>query len=96
MKNVESRNEDIQHGPEAEQRYPPTVLYDIDGLSGSGKELANVIRILEEISARYGLEPNEEKVKLMAINNMTITDDKAVHGQKLDTCQQFTYFRSHD
>ncbi|XP_077683207.1 DNA-directed RNA polymerases I and III subunit RPAC2-like isoform X2 [Eretmochelys imbricata] len=39
---------------------------DIDGLAGSEDELANLVKRLDETSAKYGMEINAEKTKVQA------------------------------
>lgn len=61
----------------------PHFAYDVGGLASNEQEFANVVRRLDITSTGYGMEINAEKTKLMESNNMTITDDIAVNGQKI-------------
>ena len=63
---------------------------DIDGLAGEEEELANLVQKLDAASAKFGMEINAEKTKLMT-NNKTIDRDIDVQGQRLETATQFKY-----
>eukprot|EP00745_Piridium_sociabile_P037308 TRINITY_DN676_c0_g1_i1.p1 TRINITY_DN676_c0_g1~~TRINITY_DN676_c0_g1_i1.p1 ORF type:complete len:102 (-),score=26.04 TRINITY_DN676_c0_g1_i1:359-664(-) len=66
---------------------------EIDGLAGSEQQLAKLVKSLDETSsARYSTEISAEKTVLMASHNATIITVKTVHGLKLGTVQQFTYW----
>ena len=64
---------------------------DIDGLAGEENELTNLVNQLDRASTKYGMEISAEKTKLMTNDYGSITADISVHGQKLETVQQFKY-----
>ena len=59
-------------------------VYDIDGLAGEEKELANLVERLDKASTAYGMEISAEKTKLMTNNASGINTEIKVNGQKLD------------
>ena len=67
---------------------------DIDGLAGNEDELDNFVQKLNSTSARYGMEINAEKTKLMTNNPNGIQKQIAIQGQKLDTVKNFKYLGS--
>ena len=64
---------------------------DIDGLTGSELELANLVECLDKTSTTYGMQISAEKTKLMTINTNGISSNIRVHGDKPQTIQSFKY-----
>lgn len=64
---------------------------DIDGLAGSERELANLVKHLDVTSSRYGMEISNEKTKLMTNSAQPITTKITVNGKELETVDHFKY-----
>ena len=62
---------------------------DIDGLAGSGLELANLLDRLDETSTAYGMQISAEKTKLMTKNTNGISSNIRANGEQLETVQIF-------
>ena len=67
------------------------VVDDIDGLTGSELELANLVERLDKASTLYGMQISAEKTKLMTNNTNGISSNIRVNGKKLETVQSFKY-----
>ena len=68
--------------------------HDIDGLTGEGEELANLVERLDKASTAYGMEISAEKTTLMTNNTSGIKTEINVNGQKLETVASFKYLGS--
>ena len=64
---------------------------EIDRLSGSEFELANLVEHLDKTSTAYVMQISAEKTKLMANNTNGINSNIRVNGEKLETVQSFKY-----
>ena len=64
---------------------------DIDGLAGSGQELAQLVERIDQTSKAYGMEINAEKKKLMTNNINGIPKEIKASGQKLQIVTNFKY-----
>ena len=67
---------------------------DIDGLTGSAKELEDLVHCLNQASTRFGMEISAEKTKLMRRNTEDLGDDIEINGQRLETVTAFKYLGS--
>ena len=64
---------------------------DVDGLAGSGLELANLVERLDKTFTAHGMQISTEKTKLMTNNTNGISSNIRVNGEKLETVQSFKY-----
>ena len=63
---------------------------DIDGITGEEDELTELVHDLDTAAAKFGMETNAEKTKIMT-NNGALQRDIAIQGQKLETVDHFKY-----
>ena len=56
---------------------------DIDGLTGSELQLANLVERLDKTSTAYGMQISAEKTKLMTNNTNGIRSNTRVNGEKV-------------
>ncbi|KAG6925080.1 hypothetical protein G0U57_015503, partial [Chelydra serpentina] len=54
-----------------------------------GYEFANLVKQLDETSAKYGMEISAEKTKLMTNKRDEISSHITVSGQELETVKQY-------
>ena len=64
---------------------------DIDGLTGSEQELAQLFERIDQTSKAYGMEINAEKTKLITNNINGIHKERKASNQKLQTVTNFQY-----
>ena len=64
---------------------------DIDGLTGSELELANIVERLNKTATAYSILISAEKTKLMTSNTNGISSNIGVNGEKLKTVRSFKY-----
>ena len=67
---------------------------DIDGLAGDEPELANLVKCLDKISSRYGMEISAEKTKLTTNSTQPIEKKITVNGQATGNCESVQYLGS--
>ena len=68
---------------------------DIDGLTVSELQLANLVERLDKTSSAYGMQISAEKTKLMTNNTNGIRSNTRVNGEQVETVQSFKYNWSH-
>ena len=64
---------------------------DIDGLSGSESELANLIKIIDNTARAYGMEINSTKTQIMANSEGSFTSEIKINNEPLKVVDSFKY-----